>query len=335
MSPLRLPENATSILERTYRGDADTSEFDDKWLIYTTNNAPPDAKELSSMAMESWQTVEESEFDELKFLRPAVQADTSLSLQAALEDHLHLCERRLNAEPLNEDEQQFYAFGFIALTRSDWKERGVTAVHCDKDRGKWKVTQCSGIPVDKLGLEMTSVSFMDDQFDNIRVQYDDSDNTGEDNLGGLAPEGEWQFLVYCDGISTTKVEDLIPDPRGTPDWPMGETCLVTKEWDHSTDDIQEDFPLAYANFVRNPIVPGNGERSICRRHPSLFAIVSGENLQSIKIVEMQWDQSIAKSDAELRTVGQESRMNTHSCDPASVVSTLERLAADHQESRQE
>jgi hypothetical protein len=171
---------------------------------------------------------------------------------------------------------------------------------------------------------------MDDYFDNIRPQYDDSDNTGDDNVGGPAPEGEWQFLLYVEGMTRSKAESLIHDPRGSPDWPMGETCLVTKKWESTVEDIREDFPLAYANFVRYPIIPANGQPSICKRHPSLFAIASGENLHSVKIVEMQWDQNIERSDEELQKVGRASRLTTHECDPASVVSTLERLAADDQ-----
>lgn len=280
MAPLHLPENAASILQRAYRGDANVTDIDDdKWLIYIIDNVPADAKELARLAMDYWQTVDESERDELCFLKSALQPSTNLSLQNALGYHLNLCERRLErCEPRGDDEQQFYLFGFIALTRPDWKTQGVTAVHCDLDRGKWKVTQCSGFPIDKLGLELTSLSFMDDYFDNIRPQYDDSDNTGEDNVGGPAPEGEWQFLLYAVGMTRSKAEQLITDPRGSPDWPMGETCLVTKKWDLPTERIQEDFPLAYARFARNPIIPANGQPSICKRHPSLFAVASGENL---------------------------------------------------------
>lgn len=334
MNPLRLPKNAASILQRAYEGDANITDIDnDKWLIYTIDNAPADAKELTRLAMDHWQTVDESEREELGFLKPAVHATTNISLQDALDYHLNLCKRRLdNREPRGEDEQQFYIFGFIALTRADWKTHGVTIVHCDLERGKWKVTQCSGVPVDKLGLEATSVSDMDDQFDNIRPQYDDSNNTGEDNVGGPAPEGEWQFFLYFIGMTQTEAENLIPDPRGTPDWPMGETCLVTRKWDLPVEKIQEDFPLAYANFVRNPIIPANGQPRICRRHPSLFAIASGDNLHSVKIMEIQWDHDIARSDEELKGVGRESRLTMHECDPTSVVSTLERLAADDQES---
>ena len=248
---------------------------------------------------------------------------------------MHLCERRLEGRgPRSEDGQQFYVFGLIALTRSDWKTHGVTVVHCDLDREKWKVTQRSGIPIDKLGLEATSVSFMDDQFDNIRRQYDDSDNTGKDNVGGPIPEGEWQFLVYVEGMSWSEAERLIPDPRGTPDRPLGETCLVTRKWGMPVEKIHENFSVAYASFVRDPIIPANGQPSICKSHPSLFAIVSGENQQSIKILEMQWDRDIARSDEELKKVGRTSRLTMHECDPASVVSTLERLATqdDHNSS---
>jgi hypothetical protein len=174
------------------------------------------------------------------------------------------------------------------------------------------------------------VSFLDDYFDNIRPQYEDSENIGEDNVGGPTPEGAWQFLVYVEGMSPSKAEELIPDPRGTPDWPMGEACLVTKKWELPVEKIQEDFPLAYAGFIRNPIVPANGQPSICKRHPSLFAIVRGENLRSVEVVKIQWDQNMARSDEDLNSVGRASQSTIHSCDPASVVSTLERLAIDDQ-----
>jgi hypothetical protein len=283
--------------------------------------------------MDHWQVVDESERKELSFLKPAVQATTNISLQNALEFHLNLCERRIeHPELLGGDEQQFYIFGFIALTRPDWRTHGVTIVHCDLERGKWKVTQCSGVPVDKLGLEATSVSDMDDQFDDIRPQYDDSDNTGEDNVGGAAPEGDWQFLLYFVGMTQIEAESLIPDPRGTPDWPMGETCLVTKKWNLPVEKIQEGFPLAYASFVRNPIIPANGQPSICKRHPSLFVLASGENLHSIEVWEMHWDQNIERSDEELKGVGRASRLLVYECDPNAVVSTLERLAADDKKS---
>ena len=165
--------------------------------------------------MDPWQAVNECERDELSFLKPAVQSGTNFSLQNALDYHLQSLERRLEyREPRGEDGQQFHVFGFIALTRPDWRTHGVTAVHCDLDRGKWKVTQCSGIPIGKLGLELPSLSFMDDYFDNIRPQYDNSENTGEDSVGRPAPEGEWQFLLHVQGMSQFKAESLIYDSRG-------------------------------------------------------------------------------------------------------------------------
>jgi hypothetical protein len=90
MSPLHLPQNAVSILQRAYRGGANATDIDDdKWLIYVIDNAPADAKELARLAMDHWQTVDESERDELSFLKPAVQAGVNLSLQNALDYHLH------------------------------------------------------------------------------------------------------------------------------------------------------------------------------------------------------------------------------------------------------
>lgn len=147
MSPLHLPQNAASILERAYHGDANTSEFD-KWLIYTTESAPFDAEELFQLAMSAYNdqalNEPESERENVGFLKPANQSHTDLqspSLQRILEHHLHIVERQFSdSKPDSKDDQHFYIFSFIALTRPDWKQQGVTAVHYDKDRGKWKVT---------------------------------------------------------------------------------------------------------------------------------------------------------------------------------------------------
>ena len=138
----------------------------------------------------------------------------------------------------------------------------------------------------------------------------------------------WQFLVYVKGMSRPEAERLTPDPRGNPDWPMGEACLVSRKWDLPVENIHEDFPVAYASFVRNPTIPANGQLSTCKRHPSIFAIASGENQQSIKILEMQGDRNIAISDEELENVRRASQLTIRECDPTSVVSTLERLAAE-------
>lgn len=59
MSPLHLPKNAASILQRACRGDASLTDNDnDKWLIYIIDNALADASEFAYLAMDYWQTVE-------------------------------------------------------------------------------------------------------------------------------------------------------------------------------------------------------------------------------------------------------------------------------------
>ena len=334
MSPLRLPQKAASILERAYDGDANTSEFD-KWLIYSTINTPLDAQELFRMAMSAYndQALKESEsgWESLGFLKPANQSHTDLqspTLQRILEYHLHMVERQFpNLEPDSKDEQQFYIFGFIALTRRDWQRQGVTAVHCDKDRGKWKVTQCNGIPVDRLGMELTSVSDADDEFDNVRSRYDNSENNNKDNQGGSAPEGQWQFIVYCMGSSRSRAEQRISDPRGGPDFRMGEACLVFRKSDSSVEKIQEDFPVTYMKIIGDTTVPSTGgSRRICKIHPALFVIIEDNKRASVKIVNIDWDHDVQRSDEELRSVGRESQTVIQSCDPESVVTTLERLA---------
>lgn len=333
MSPLRFPENATSILERAYTGEANNSQFD-KWLIYSAHPelSNKDAQVLFHDAMKPYNDQclgePESEWEEQGFLLPAPQAEPpSRDLQSIFEHHLSLVERHFSGD-ITGDPPQFYKLGFIALTKPDWRDRGVSAVHCDKDRGKWKVTQCGGIPVDQLGMELSSVSDCDISFDEVRDRFDHgSDNSGTDNTGGPAPVGLWQFVILCSGVSQSATEESISDPRGDPSYRMGEGCLwFLPSEDKAIEGVTEGWPVFYANAIRDPSIPGNpAECRITALHPSLFVFVDGD-VRSVKIVEMDWDGEIERSDDQLRGIGRESRVTIHSCDPASTVDMLLRLA---------
>ncbi|KAG9563857.1 hypothetical protein KCU71_g2060, partial [Aureobasidium melanogenum] len=339
MDGLHLPKDAASTLERAYNGDAKTSEFD-KWLIYTTEHAPQDAQELYQLAMSAYNdqalNEPESEWESVGFLKPANQSRPNLqspSLQHVLEHHLHMVKRQFpESTPDSGDDEQFYVYGFIALTQPDWKQRGAMAVHCDKDRGQWKVTQCRGIPIDQLGMELTSVSDIDDDFDNVRERYDGSGNEGQDNQGGAAPHGQWQFLVYLTDCSESQAMRCIPDPRGGPDFALGEATLIFRPSELSSiAEIQEDFPVAYAETVRNPTVPATGGQRICNIHPELFVMVEGKESVSIKIIKLEWDHATEKSDEELRKIGRDSQgVSQWIVEPEAVVSTLEQLATEGQ-----
>lgn len=342
MAPLHLPPDATTTLKRAWHGEGDASELD-KWLIYTTASVPAsNAQDLFYRAMEGYQEgcIGPDEWEELGFVKTATTTHWP-DLQSVLEHHLGMVRRRFpDEERVESDDVQFYCFGFIALTRPDWRERdgGVTAVHCDFDRGRWKVTQCSGIPIDQLGLQLSSVSDVDTEFDRVREEYagDADDNSGPDNVGGPAPVGEWQFAVFCVGIWRSRVEDLIPDPRGVRAFngAMGEECLaflpaVENGW--AMDEVKGEWPVAYAKAIKDPTIPANGQLNICKRHPELFVVVEGgEDGPSVKIVEMKWDRGVERSDEQLRRVGKESEVHIRDCEPDEVVSTLEKLARGEQ-----
>lgn len=108
---------------------------------------------------------------------------------------------------------------------------------------------------------------------------------------------------------------------------MGEASLVFCKSDLSVEKIQEDFPVTYAKTISDPTVPSTGgSQRICKIHPTLFVVVEGEESASVEIVNLDWDHDAKRSDEELRRVGRESQTVLRSCDPRSVVSTLERLA---------
>jgi hypothetical protein len=130
-------------------------------------------------------------------------------------------------------------------------------------------------------------------------------------------------------VSQSAAEDSIPDPRGDPSYRMGEGCLwFLPPEAKSIEAVQEYWPVVYAHAVRDPSIPGNpGERRITTLHPSLFAIVD-DDVRSVRIVEMDWDREIEKSDDELKGIGRESRVTIHTCTPDFTVNTLLRLAVD-------
>ncbi|KAG9566650.1 hypothetical protein KCU71_g4074, partial [Aureobasidium melanogenum] len=337
MGGLHLPQDAASILEHAYNGDAETSEFD-KWLIYTTEHAPQDARELYRLAMSAYNdqalNEPESEWESVDFFEPANQSRPDLqlpSLQHVLEHHLHMVERQFpESTPNSGDDEQYYVYGFIALMQPDWRHRGAVAVHCDQDRGEWRVTQCRGFPIDQLGVELTSVSDMDDEFDNVRERYDGSGNEGQDNQGGAAPHGQWQFLVYSTGLSQLEAMRCIPDPRGGPELPLGEATLVLRPSEVSSiAEVHEDFPVAYAKTIKSPTVPGTDRQRICKIHPRLFVVVEGKESVSIKIVKLEWDHEIQKSNEDLKRIGRDIQtVPRWIVGPEAVVSILEQLVTE-------
>jgi hypothetical protein len=340
MCALRLPEIASSLFERKWPEMPDRY----KWLIYSIDSAPREANELycavrAAGIKDLGPSVSEAEWDEsFSFLGPAKQNFTASDIQHILDHHFRVVEHLFtHANELSETDWSAYLFGFIVITDENWKQRGVTAVHCDKDRGQWKVTTCKHIPVDELEI-LDRVSEIDQDFDRVRNLFDGSGNDGPDNQGGPAPVGEWQFAVYCTGPPDSSTGMLqqsaskkIPDPCGDYSYPQSEACLHFLPVALPVESIYEDWPSTYAKHANQPIVTTARRAEICKLHPSLFVHVRGDysgDLTGIEIVKMEWDYSIVRSEEELRAVGREGKTNTQKCEAQVLVATLEQLARE-------
>lgn len=329
MTALKFPPNAIEVLERE---GPDSSTCDvpwSKWLIYNIETAPKEAEELYVAAMESHiNPSPKSEWDTQSFLKPAEQTVALPDVQHVLDHHIRMLEGMHDElENTGRWDWQVYTLGFIVITNADWRETGVTAVHCDIERKKWKVLQCKNIPLGRL-WKLQSIVFGDCTFDDVSRDCDASGNDGPDNQGGPVPEGEWQFAVYCTAPSGNsalqwEAECNVPDPRNEFSMGEGEECLCFLNQDLPSEKANEDWPLAYANLIRNPSV----YPSPCKRHPSLFVHIR-DDLDNIEIVKMDWDHDIERSDEELKKIGRESTTSVQMCDADSLVSTLEQLAQD-------
>jgi hypothetical protein len=138
----------------------------------------------------------EHEWDEISFLKPANQDFAAPDFQQIFDHHLKVVEQmRAHAlrtqQPGNFD-WEIYVHGFIVITRADWREHGVTAVHCEQDRAKWKVVQCR-LPVAQLD-SLYGIMEMDEYFDNLCEYYDGSSlpSTVQDHLRGTPFKSEPQ-----------------------------------------------------------------------------------------------------------------------------------------------
>jgi hypothetical protein len=316
-----------------------------KWLIYSIDSAPREANELycavrTADIEDRDPDLSESDWDEqFSWLAPAEQDFTAPDIQHILDHHFRMVEHNFNmfteVREISETGWSAYVFGFIVITEENWKERGVTAVHCDKDHGKWKVTKCKHIPVDELDI-LDQVSECDKYFDDVRDLFDGSGNDGPDNQGGPAPVGEWQFAVYCTGPSGSNTSMLrlsaikqIPDPRGDYSYPASEACLHFLPQILPVESIREDWPSTYAKLTSEQIDIATGQTKICKLPPSLFVHVRGDhsgNLSNIEIVRMDWDHNDANSEERLKKVGRESETTTQKCKAEVLVTTLEQLA---------
>ena len=91
---------------------------------------------------------------------------------------------------VNERGWMAYDSGFIVITEENWRESGVTAVHCDQEDLEWKVGTCGHIPVDQLNM-LVGIPDGDEHFDFVRESFDGvGGNNGSDNQGDPALIGE-------------------------------------------------------------------------------------------------------------------------------------------------
>lgn len=130
MPALRLPENATSILDRAHINVPDSYEY--KWLLY--NIAPEcsddDVWELFHTAVREHGDFqpEEDEFEELGWCWPAETDGHELrTMQDVLDFHFGIVSKRIAGEPTGQ-KHFAYEFGFVVITSSEWREKGVIAV---------------------------------------------------------------------------------------------------------------------------------------------------------------------------------------------------------------
>lgn len=328
MTSLRLPPNATAILERCYHSNADLGE----WLVYRAPSIPAnDIPDLCYLAMKAYNDrylrEPESEFEEQSFIKPAHEAKAHESIKDVLDAHISMLERILDEgskDPWNK--YRIYPLGFIMVSECNWHEKGVVVVHCDKDRGVWKVGQCR-ILAHELGHPLTNLIDTEESFDETRQRPNVIDEGC--TSGGTVPIGEWQYTVFSTVVGhLAGADEVIYDPRGDSYPPEETTFDLVPSLGMSWKKVLEAFVLEYAKCVREPVLPEGRERPL-KRHPELFLVVdcARPERDGVLVARMVWDGDVEKPESELREAASKSRAETRRSDANSVLSTLRDL--DH------
>jgi hypothetical protein len=168
MGSLRFPEGGLEGLAGKWPNVSDFGSGFPKFLIYSIDSEVyRAAREFDIKARGS--RMSESDWDEISYLKPANQDFAAPTLQHILNHHLHIVKQmRAHVERTQHPgdfDWDMCLSGFIAISRADWREHGVTAVYCELDRAKWKVTQCS-LPIAHLS-RLDSVMEVDEYFDHF------------------------------------------------------------------------------------------------------------------------------------------------------------------------
>lgn len=176
---LRLPAGSSATFDACDDFNGDLG----KWLVYTIKpTLPGAAEELCYEAMKAYNDEHlhepESEWEDMGFIRPADENTAAEDIQAILEKHIAMVQEILER---NEEDpwnlHRLHPYGFVVIDREDWREKGLVAVHCDKDEegGDWGVLR-SRFRVKDLGFVLTTVQETDDTFER-EVEIHGMDST--------------------------------------------------------------------------------------------------------------------------------------------------------------
>lgn len=127
MSALRLPSNASSMLDRA-QVSGTTPE---KWLIYNIASecSANDTWELFQKAVveNPGYAPEEDELEQVGWCWPAETNGREVSsLQEVVDFHFAILSKMIAGEATGQ-KHLVYVYGFLAITSSGWREKGVTA----------------------------------------------------------------------------------------------------------------------------------------------------------------------------------------------------------------
>ena len=169
MASLTLSANAIHILHAFY--NLPGCDFHQQFLVYTTVDIPDsELEELCNTAIDAFARDMLSPREECLFLALAEKNTRQCnSLQSVLDTWMHTLEALLELARASDriDVVKLYPQGFVVVTSREWRERGVTLVHCDEDEGSWEIGQCD-IQVEHLGIPLSGLALCETEFSCVK-----------------------------------------------------------------------------------------------------------------------------------------------------------------------
>lgn len=340
--PVQLPPVAVSVLNNIRSSDWSRVE------VYFLSSSTLTSTTLVSLCNSLTESYvhdllgDEQVEDHHQFLTPILSPFACV--QDCIENHFDDLDKWLLGHPTPQESSTVYPHGILVF---DENEQKALLVHVDERNKKWHIGSIY-LPMDDLGMELTSLQMGDEFFGDICARYDvkvpQNDPDIDENYKEHQKDetGAWKdnpprFAVFSTGwLYALPVEGMLDDAHA--DAPLGHGDanlypLTEGQYFGEKEKLRARFPAHVAADQRGEKRhEGKGPCASCRPlHKNIFIEVDNSEPQTkgVLVSTMDWDgDTNGKSDDQLAEIGMKAKIESKRAGVAFAVATAKALASD-------